>query len=95
MDSQESAARSGGGPTRAPEALGGGIDAEIARVIEKAQREGLRLTGEGGLLSDMIKQAVEAAMAAEMTDNLGSCATRRWWTQASRHSAGFCATSVG
>jgi putative transposase len=52
-------------------ALGGGIDAEIARVIDKAQAEGLQLTGEGGLLPGMIKQAVEAAMHVEMADHLG------------------------
>ncbi len=33
--------------------------------------EVLQLTGKGGLLPGMIKQAVEAAMHAEMTDHLG------------------------
>jgi len=56
---------------RAPAALGGGIDAEIAQIIERAQAEGLQLTGDGGLLPGMIKQAVEAAMNAEITDHLG------------------------
>lgn len=46
-------------------------DAQVARIIEQAQAEGLQLTGEGGLLPDMIKQAVEAALGAEMTDHLG------------------------
>ena len=48
-----------------------GLDSEIARIIEQAQAQGLQLTGEGGLLPGMIKQAVEAAMGAEMTDHLG------------------------
>ena len=46
-----------------------GLDSEIARLIEQAQEQGLQLTGEGGLLPGMIKQAVEAAMGAEMTDH--------------------------
>lgn len=56
---------------RAPAAFGGGVDAEIARVIERAKAEGLQLTGEDGLLPQMIKQAVEAAAGVELTDHLG------------------------
>lgn len=51
--------------------LGGGLNSEIARLIEQAQEQGLQLTGEGGLLPGIIKQAVEAAMGAEMTDHRG------------------------
>jgi len=47
------------------------VDAQIARIVEQAQEQGLQLTGAGGLLPDMIKQAVEAALRAEMTDHLG------------------------
>ena len=47
------------------------VDRQIARIIEQAQEQGLQLTGEGGLLPDMIRQAVEAALHAEMTDHLG------------------------
>lgn len=50
---------------------GSGLDAEIDRIIEQAQSEGLQLTGEGGLLGGMIKKAVESAMNAEMTGHLG------------------------
>lgn len=49
----------------------GSVEAQVARIIEQAQAEGLQLTGAGGLLPDMIKQAVEAALHAEMTDHLG------------------------
>jgi putative transposase len=56
---------------RVPAALGGGLDAQIARIIDQAQAGGLRLTGGGGLLPEMIKQAVEAALHAEMSDHLG------------------------
>ena len=47
------------------------VNEQIARIIEQSQEEGLRLTGEGGLLPDMIRQAVEAALHAEMSDHLG------------------------
>lgn len=47
------------------------ISDQISAIIEQAQAEGLQLTGEGGLLPGMIKQAVEAALHAEMTDHLG------------------------
>jgi hypothetical protein len=33
------------------------VDEQIARIIEQAQEQGLQLTGEGGLLPDMIRQA--------------------------------------
>ena len=48
-----------------------GLSAEVARLVEQAQFEGVQLTGEGGLLPDMIKQAVEAALQGEMTAHLG------------------------
>ena len=43
---------------------------ESVAVDEQAQKQGLQLTGEGGLLPDMIRQAVEAALQAEMSDHL-------------------------
>lgn len=48
-----------------------GLKAEVARLVEQAQFEGVQLTGEGGLLPDMIKQAVESALQGEMTAHLG------------------------
>ena len=54
-----------------PGPVEGSVEAQVARIIEQAQAEGLQLTGAGGLLPDMIKQAVEAALHAEMTDHLG------------------------
>jgi putative transposase len=54
-----------------PEVSGGVIDAQVAAIIEQAQASGLQLTGEGGLLPGMIKQAVEAALRVELTDHLG------------------------
>jgi len=54
-----------------PDPEAGSVEAQVAQIIEQAQAEGLHLTGAGGLLPDMIKQAVEAALRAEMTDHLG------------------------
>lgn len=48
-----------------------GMKAEVARLVEQAEFEGVQLTGDGGLLPDMIKQAVEAALQGEMTAHLG------------------------
>jgi hypothetical protein len=64
----------GGGPwvsLRWPLSFRVGIDVDIARVIERAQAEGLWLTGEDGLLPWRIEQAVEAAGQVELTDHLG------------------------
>ena len=47
------------------------LSAEVARLVERAEYEGVQLTGEGGLLPDMIKTAVEAALQGELTAHLG------------------------
>ena len=44
---------------------------QVARLVEQARFDGVQLTGDGGLLPDMIKQAVEAALQGEMTAHLG------------------------
>jgi putative transposase len=59
------------GRGRRASGLGEGLDEEVARIIEQAQVEGLQLTGEGGLLPGMIRQAVQAALDAELTGHLG------------------------
>lgn len=50
-------------------------DPEVADAIEvittAAQADGVALTGKDGLLGELIKRAVEAAMASEMTAHLG------------------------
>src|ERR1700743_619483 len=48
-----------------------GMRDEVTRLVEQAQAEGVQLTGEGGLLPDLIKTAVEAALQGEMTAPLG------------------------
>jgi putative transposase len=47
------------------------LSAQVARLVEQAQFDGLRLTGEGGVLPDLVRQAVEAALQGEMTAHLG------------------------
>ena len=54
-----------------PEVFRRRLDADVDRIIEQAQAEGLQLTGKEGLLGGMIKRAVESAMHAEITDHLG------------------------
>jgi transposase-like protein len=47
------------------------LSEQVARLVEQARYDGIQLTGEAGLLPDMIKQAVEAALQGEMTAHLG------------------------
>ena len=55
-------------PASAPE----GVDAElVGRLVEQARAAGLQLTGEGGLLQQLTKRVIEAAMDGEITDHLG------------------------
>ncbi|WP_306919543.1 MULTISPECIES: IS256 family transposase [unclassified Arthrobacter] len=43
----------------------------VQQLSERARAEGLRLTGEGGLLSRLTKMVVESALEGEMEDHLG------------------------
>ncbi len=55
-------------PATTPE----GVDAElVGRLVEQARAAGLQLTGEGGLLQQLTKRVIEAAMDGEVTDHLG------------------------
>ena len=48
------------------------VDAElVGRLVEQARAAGLQLTGEGGLLQQLTKRVIEAAMDGEITDHLG------------------------
>jgi hypothetical protein len=52
--------------------LPAGVDAElIGQLVEQARTSGLQLTGEGGLLQQLTKRVIEAAMDGEITDHLG------------------------
>jgi len=49
-----------------------GVDAElVGRLVEQARAAGLQLTGAGGLLQQLTKRVVEAALDGEITDHLG------------------------
>jgi transposase-like protein len=48
------------------------VDAElVGRLVERARAAGLQLTGEGGLLQQLTKRVIEAALDGEITDHLG------------------------
>jgi hypothetical protein len=49
-----------------------GVDEQLVRQLaERARAEGLKLTGEGGLLARLTKVGVESALEGEMDDCLG------------------------
>jgi transposase-like protein len=49
-----------------------GVDAQlIGQLVERARASGLQLTGEGGLLAQLTKRVLEAALDGEITDHLG------------------------
>ncbi len=43
----------------------------VARLVGDAQRQGLSVDGEGGLLAQLTKLVVESALEGELTDHLG------------------------
>ena len=48
------------------------IDAELARrLVERARAEGLDVAGSSGLLAQLMKSVLEAALAEELTEHLG------------------------
>jgi transposase-like protein len=50
----------------------GGVDEQLVRqLVARARAEGLRLTGDGGLLARLTKVVVESALEGEMDDHLG------------------------
>jgi transposase-like protein len=49
-----------------------GVDGElVAQLVEQARTAGLQLTGEGGLLQQLTRRVLEAALDGEITDHLG------------------------
>jgi putative transposase len=43
----------------------------VRQLVDRARAEGLKLTGEGGLLGRLTKVVVESALEGEMDDYLG------------------------
>jgi putative transposase len=53
-------------------AVPAGVDDDlIGQLVEQARTSGLQLTGEGGLLQQLTKRVLEAALDGELTDHLG------------------------
>ncbi|MBX9398997.1 transposase, partial [Streptomyces sp. TRM72054] len=46
-------------------------DQLIDELVSRARAEGLRLTGEGGLLQQLTKRLLESALEGETSDHLG------------------------
>ncbi len=46
-------------------------DRLIDELVTRARAEGLKLTGEGGLLQQLTKRLLESALGGEITDHLG------------------------
>jgi putative transposase len=67
----------GGGEPRAVDRGGPGSVRELVEgpwldaLIDRVDAEGLRLTGEGGFLPELVKAVLERGLAAELTDHLG------------------------
>jgi len=61
--------RSSGAARRLREELFG--QEMLERLLSRADEEGVRLTGEGGFLPEMIKAVLEHGLDAELTDHLG------------------------
>ncbi|MFD0817359.1 hypothetical protein ACFQ0D_03285, partial [Micromonospora zhanjiangensis] len=43
----------------------------IAMLVDRARGDGLKLTGEGGLLQQLTKRVLESALEGEITDHVG------------------------
>ena len=43
----------------------------VRQLVDRARAEGLKLTGEGGLLGRLTKVVIESALEGEMDDHLG------------------------
>ena len=43
----------------------------LDELIDQADENGVRLTGEGGFLPELVKAVLERGLAAELTDHLG------------------------
>lgn len=66
----EAGAPAGGEAPAAGEELGP-LEAEAARLMERARAEGVSLVGPGGLLAGLTKNLLESALEAELDDHVG------------------------
>jgi putative transposase len=49
----------------------GGLEAVAEALVERAQAQGVELTGPGGLLTGLVQRVLQTALDAELTDHLG------------------------
>lgn len=47
------------------------VTAAAERLVEQAKSTGVALTGEGGLLTDLVRQVLQGALGVEIADHLG------------------------
>jgi putative transposase len=57
--------------TQADELAAGVDDELVSQLVARAQADGLKLTGEGGLLQQLTKRVLESALEGELTGHLG------------------------
>lgn len=46
-------------------------DQLISQLVDRAKADGIKLTGQGGLLQQLTKRILESALEGEITDHLG------------------------
>src|ERR1700760_1580456 len=65
----------GGGLVRRPELLPAGAPASMQEwaeeLVARARDDGLALTGEGGLLTDLMRHVLQTGLEVEMAEHLG------------------------
>ena len=53
------------------------VDKELAQqLVDRANAQGIKLTGPGGLLGDLTKRVLEASLEGEMDSHLGEACRR-------------------
>jgi|SRR5579875_673862 putative transposase len=57
--------------TQEPAGLSAAEEQLLRELAERARKDGLKLTGEGGLPGQLTKMVVEGALEGEMDDHLG------------------------
>ena len=53
----------------------------VAMLVDRARGDGLKLTGEGGLLQQLTKRVLESALDGEITDHVGYDKRRLGWSE--------------
>ncbi len=67
----------------------------IAMLVDRARGDGLKLTGEGGLLQQLTKRVLESALDGEITDHVGYDKRPGGTVRRSRRRPGAGASAAG